>query len=89
MKRNVIAALHIISLFLFIFGFVSRAQAQTVKTEYAAFNLRDPFEKQLPGAAPVVKPPEAVSVKEKNRASGNCCGGAGGRGAGASGDYRG
>lgn len=55
----------IIGFFLSITGFLSRAQAQTVKTEYVAFNLRDPFEKQLPGAAPVVKPPEAVSVKEK------------------------
>jgi len=60
-----IAAGYIIGFFLFIPGFLSRAQAQTVKTEYAAFNLRDPFAKQLPGAVPVVKPPEAVSVKEK------------------------
>ena len=59
------AVLIIIAFFLFIVGFLSRAQAQTVKTEYAAFNLRDPFEKQLPGTAPVVKPPEAISVKEK------------------------
>ena len=60
-----IAAGYIIGFFLFIPGFLSPAQAQTVNTEYAAFNLRDPFEKQLPGAAPVVKPPEAVLVKEK------------------------
>ena len=59
------AVLIIIGLFLFIAGFLSRAQAQTVKTEYAAFNLRDPFAKQLPGAAPVVKPPETPAVKEK------------------------
>src|SRR3989339_711842 len=59
------AAGHIIGFFLFIPGFLSQAQAQTVKTEYAAFNLRDPFAKQLPGAAPVVKPPETPAVKEK------------------------
>lgn len=63
MKRS--AALNLIGFFLFIFGFVSRAQAQTVKTEYTAFNLRDPFEKQLPGAVPVVKPPEIAPIKEK------------------------
>jgi len=60
-----IAAGYIIGFFLFTPGFLSQAQAQTVKTEYAAFNLRDPFEKQLPVAAPVVKPPEAAVVKEK------------------------
>jgi len=62
---KLIAAGYIIGFFLFTPGFLSQAQAQTVKTEYAAFNLRDPFEKQLPVAAPVVKPPEAAVVKEK------------------------
>ena len=62
---KLIAVGYIIGFFLFTPGFLSQAQAQTVKTEYAAFNLRDPFEKQLPVAAPVVKPPEAAVVKEK------------------------
>ena len=62
---KLIAAGYIIGFFLFTPRFLSQAQAQTVKTEYAAFNLRDPFEKQLPVAAPVVKPPEAAVVKEK------------------------
>ena len=63
MKRS--AALNLIGFFLFIPGFVSIVQAQTVKTEYTAFNPRDPFEKQLPVEAPVVKPPEIAPVKEQ------------------------
>ena len=65
MKRNAIAALNLIGFFLFIFGFVSIVQAQTVKTEYTAFNLRDPFEKQLPVETPVVELPEIAPIKEK------------------------
>lgn len=59
------AALRIICFFMFIHGFVSFVQAESPKTEYTAFNLRDPFEKQLPGEVKVVKPPEPPVVKDK------------------------
>ena len=60
-----IAVLNVIGFLLFISGFLSRAQAQTVKTEYTAFNLRDPFEKQLPVEAPVAELPEIAPIKEE------------------------
>ena len=60
-----IVVLNVIGFLLFISGFLSRAQAQTVKTEYTAFNLRDPFEKQLPGEAPVAELPEIAPIKEE------------------------
>ena len=60
-----IVVLNVIGFLLFISGFLSRAQAQTVKTEYTAFNLRDPFEKQLPVEAPVAELPEIAPIKEE------------------------
>lgn len=59
------AALSTACFFLFIPCFVSCLQAEIQKAEYTALNLRDPFEKQLPVEAPVVKPPEIPAVKEK------------------------